>query len=80
MLSNIHLLAASILPTRFRVNWPSVQETKGKIDFHQGGHLGFAVRPILAFFIFKLPRYFLPIFESVGHLRSGEEAQNRFSR
>ena len=40
----------------------SVQETK---DNH-GGHLVFQIGTILAILIFKLPRYFQPILESIG--------------
>ena len=44
---------------------------KGKIDFQDGrhgGHLGLPIETILAFFFFtyKLPRYFLPCFETIG--------------
>ena len=30
-----------MLPTKFPVNWPLVQEEKRKIDFQDGSHLGF---------------------------------------
>ena len=42
-----------MLPTKFGVNSPFVQEKKGKIDFPDGGHgshLGFPIGTILAIF------------------------------
>ena len=42
-----------MLPSKFGVNWPSVQEKKQKIDFQDGrhgGHLGFQIGMILATF------------------------------
>ena len=42
-----------MLPTKFRVNWLSVQEKKRKIDFQDGshgGHLGYPIATILAIF------------------------------
>ena len=42
-----------MLPTKFRVNWPLVQEKNPKIDFQDGslsGHLGFYIGTILAIF------------------------------
>ena len=42
-----------MLPSKFGVNWPSVQEKKQKIDFQdgcQGDHLGFPIEMILAIF------------------------------
>ena len=42
----------------------SVQEKKRKIDFQDGGHLGFPMGMILA--IFDLPRCFLASLESTG--------------
>ena len=47
----------------------SAQEKKFKIDFQHGSygdHLGFPIRRISAFFIYKSPRYFLSSFESIG--------------
>ena len=40
-----------MLPTKFRVNYLSVQKKKGKIDFQDGHHLGFPIGMILAIFI-----------------------------
>ena len=39
-----------MLPTKFRVNWPLVQKKKRKLDFQDGGHLGFPIGMILAIF------------------------------
>ena len=42
-----------MLPTKFQVNWPLVQEKKRKIDFQDGchgGHLGVSIGTILAIF------------------------------
>ena len=42
-----------MLPTKFGVNWPSVQEKKRKIDFQDGphgGHLGFPIGNDFSYF------------------------------
>ena len=57
----------------------SVQE-KLKIDFQDGGHLGFLIGKFSAISIHKSPPCFLPSFKSFGLFDSGEEAKNRFSR
>ena len=44
-----------------------VQEKKRKIDFQDGGHLGFPIGTILAIFD-KSPRFFLASLESIGLL------------
>ena len=64
--ANFDLLSQYLQPS-FESNGLSVQE-KCKIDFQvggQGSHLGWT---ILAILIYKLPRYFLPSFESIGLL------------
>ena len=43
-----------------------VQKKKWKINFQDGHHLGIPIGTILLFFIYKLPRCFLPSFESIG--------------
>ena len=51
--ASFDLHVASILPTKFPVNWPLDQEKKGKIDFQDGGHgryFGFPIRMNLAIF------------------------------
>ena len=46
-----------------------VQEKKGNVDFQDGGHHGFPIGMIFSYyFIYKLPRYFPPSFESIGLL------------
>ena len=42
----------------------SISWRQFKIDLQDGGHLGCLIRSILAIFICKLSRYFLPSFES----------------
>ena len=57
-----------LLPTKFHVSWPPVQEKKRKIVFEDAlhsGHLGFPIGKILAILIYKSPRCFLPSFKSV---------------
>ena len=45
----------------------SVQEKKRKIDFQDGGHLGFPIGTILAIFDVQVtPRCFLASLESIG--------------
>ena len=46
-----------MLPTKFGVNWPLVQEKKQKIDFQDGGHgshLEFLIVTILAIFVLQV--------------------------
>ena len=66
-----------MLPTKFQVSWPfgsSEDQKKRKIDFEDGGHLGFLIGMILAIFD-------LPIKIQVNwHLGSGEEVKITFSR
>ena len=72
-----------ILPTKFRVNWPSVQEKKRKIDFQDGGlggHLGFPIGTILAIFDLQVTPMLPTKFKVNKPFDPGEEAKNRFSR
>ena len=39
-----------MLPSKFGVNWPFGSEEEAKIDFQDGGHLGFPIGTILAIF------------------------------
>ena len=51
--SYFYLHRTPIFPTKFRVNWSSVQEKKRKIDFQDGGHgdhLAFSIGTILVIF------------------------------
>ena len=38
ILAIFDLQVTQMLPTKFQVNWPLVQEKKGKIDFQDGCH------------------------------------------
>ena len=58
----------------------SVQEKKRKIDFQDGGHLGFLISMILAIFDLQVTPMLLSKFGVNWPFRSGEEAKNRFSR
>ena len=68
------LQVTPMLPIKFQVKWPFVQENKQKLDFkddRDGSHPGFSIGTILAFFfffffffIYKSPRCFLPSFKS----------------
>ena len=69
-------------PTKFGVNWPSVQEKMLNTDFQDGGHgghLGFLIRTILAIFDLQVT-LMLPNFSSQVTFGSGGEAKNRCSR
>ena len=70
-------------PSKFGVNWPSVQEMKRKIDFQDGGHgghLGFPIGTILAIFDLQVTLMLPTKFQVNWPFSSGEEAKNRFSR
>ena len=58
----------------------STQEMKWKIDFHDGGHLGFPIGTILAIFDLQITLMLPTKFRVNWHLGLGEEAKNRFSR
>ena len=58
----------------------SVQEKKRKIDFQDGGHLGFPIGTILATFDLQVTLMVPSKFGVNWPLGSGEEAKNRFSR
>ena len=57
-----------------------VQEKKRKIDFQDGGHLGFPISAILAIFDLKVTLMLPSKFGVNWPFGSGEEAKNRFSR
>ena len=72
-----------MLPTKFRVNWHSVQEKKRKIDFQDGrhsDHLGFPIRTILAIFDLQVTPKLPTLVWINWFFGSGEEGENRFSR
>ena len=57
ILAIFDLQVTPMLPTKFGVNWPLVQEKKPKIDFQDGahgGHLGFPIKTILASFVLQV--------------------------
>ena len=58
----------------------SVQEKKRKIDFQDGGHLGFPIGLILAVFDLQVTPMLPSKFGVNWPFGSGEEAKNRFSR
>ena len=58
----------------------SVQEKKRKIDFQDGGHLGFPIGMILAIFDLQVTPMLPTKFPVKWHFGSGEKAKNRFSR
>ena len=68
-----------MLPSKFGVNWPSVQKMR-KIDFQDGGHLGFLIGTILAIFDLQVTLMLPSKFGVNWPFGSGEEAKNRFSR
>ena len=55
-----------MLPIKFQDNRLLFKEKKQKLDFQDGGHLGFPIGTILAIFIYMSPRSFLPSFMSIG--------------
>ena len=56
----------------------SVQEKKRKIDFQDGGHLGFPISMILAIFDLQVTPMLPSKFGVNWPFGSGEEAKNRF--
>ena len=58
----------------------SVQEKKRKIDFQDGGHLGFPIGTILAIFDLQVTPMLPSKFGVNWPFGSGEETKNRFSR
>ena len=72
-----------MLPSKFGVNWPLVQEKKRKIDFQDGchgSHLGFPIGTILAIFDLQVTLMLPTKFRVNWPFGLGEEAKNRFSR
>ena len=57
-----------------------VQEKKRKIDFQDGGHLGFPIGTTLAVFDLQVTPMLPSKFGVNWPFGSGEEAKNRFSR
>ena len=69
-----------MLPKKFAVSGLSVQKKKWKIDFQDGGHLGFPIGIISAIFDLQVTLMLPSKFGVNWPLGSGEEAKNRFSR
>ena len=69
-----------MLPSKFGVNWPFSSGEERKIDFQDGGHLGFPIGTILAIFDLQVTPMLLSKFGVNWPFSSGEEAKNRFSR
>ena len=83
VLAIFDLWVTPMLPTKFRVNWLSVQEKKWKIDFQdgcQGGHLGYPIGMILAIFDLQKTPMSPTKFGVNWPFGAGEEAKYRFSR
>ena len=77
------LQVTPILPIKFQLNWPSIQEKKFKIAFQDGNcgsHLVFPIRMILASFDLQVTSMILTKFQVNWPIGSGDEAKNRFSR
>ena len=77
ILAILDLQVTPILPIKFQLNWPSIQE-KFKIAFQDGNcgsHLVFPIGTILAIFDLQITSMIL-----TRPFGSGEEAKNRFSR
>ena len=66
MIAIFNLQDATILPTKFQVNWPFLSGEELQTRMSRCHYLGFPITMSLALLIYKLPKYFLPGFESVG--------------
>ena len=66
-----------MLPTKFQVSWPLVQEKKRKIDFQA---FGFPIELILACFDLQVNPMLPTKFQVNRPFGSGKESKNRFSR
>ena len=83
ILDTFDLQVTPILPIKFRLNWPSIQEKKFKIAFQDdncGSHLVSPIGMILAIFDLQVTSTILNKFQVNWPFGSGEEAKNRFSR
>ena len=58
----------------------SVQEKKRKIDFEDGGHLGFPIGTILVSFDLQVTPMLPTKFQVSWPFSLGDEAKNRFKR
>ena len=69
-----------MLPIKFQDNRSFVSGEEAKIDFPDGGHLGFPVGTILAMFYQQVPLMLSTKFHVDWPFGAGEEAKKRFSR
>ena len=80
ILAIFDLQVTLMLPSKFGVKWPLVQEKMQKIDFQdgcQGGHLGFPIGTTLAFFDLQVTLMLPSKFGVNWPFGSGEEAKNK---
>ena len=56
ILSIFDIQVTLMLPSKFGVSWPFGSGEEVKIDFQDGGHLGFPIGTILAIFDLQVPR------------------------
>ena len=77
--SECFLIYKCYLPS-FKSTGLLIQEKKRKIDFKDGGHLGFPIRTILATFDEQVTPKLSTKFQVKWPFGPGEEAKNRFSR
>ena len=66
-----------MLPTKFGVNWPFGSGDEVKIDFQDGGHLGFPIGTILAIFDLQVTPMLPTDFRVNWHLGLGGEAKKK---
>ena len=69
-----------MLPSKFVESIGLSVQEKRKIDFQDGGHLGFSIGTILAIFDLQVTPMLPSKFGVNWPFGSGEEAKNRFSR
>ena len=80
ILATFDLHITLMRPTNLKSIGLSAQEKKRKIDFQDGGHLGFPIGMILAIFDLQITPMLPTKFGVNWPFGSGEEAKNRFSR
>ena len=68
-----------MLPTKLKVNWLFISG-EGKIDFHDGSHFGFPIKPILAIFDLQVTPMLPTKFQVNWPFSSGGEGKHRFFR
>ena len=78
ILAIVELQVTSMLPTKFHVNWPFSSGLEAKIDFHDGGHLGFLIDTMLSTFDPQVTPLLPTKFQVNWPFCSGESVQNGF--